>query len=118
MSLAKQGKRQVPSFDDVGTKTGTNTEVKPDTEVENKPEVNPDNIVDNQNKPEVDNKEDNSIEAIVGTVTDKPKEKPKRQISIYLDDDVAKEFERFGKKHGKGAKSDLINQFLKKVFNK
>ncbi|MDA2738408.1 hypothetical protein PDQ75_24965 [Bacillus cereus group sp. Bc015] len=41
----------------------------------------------------------------------------KKQVSIYLDTDVIQAFNKFGKDHGKGAKSDLVNNFLKQVFN-
>lgn len=62
-------------------------------------------------------KKSSSIDDIVSAVTDAPKGKPKRQISIYLDTDVAREFDRFGKKNGKGSKSELINKFLKKALS-
>jgi uncharacterized protein (DUF4415 family) len=41
----------------------------------------------------------------------------KKQVSIYLDEDVIEEFNKFGAEHGKGAKSDLVNNFLKQMFN-
>lgn len=41
----------------------------------------------------------------------------KKQVSIYLDDNVIEAFNEFGKANGKGAKSDLVNNFLKQVFN-
>jgi uncharacterized protein (DUF4415 family) len=41
----------------------------------------------------------------------------KKQVSIYLDTDVIEAFNEFGKEQGKGAKSDLVNNFLKQVFN-
>lgn len=41
----------------------------------------------------------------------------KKQVSIYLDTDVITAFNKFGEEHGKGAKSDIVNNFLKQVFN-
>lgn len=41
----------------------------------------------------------------------------KKQVSIYLDTDVIQAFNKFGKDNGKGAKSDIVNNFLKQVFN-
>lgn len=57
-----------------------------------------------------------SIGEILHSVTKKPKPALKRQISAYIDEDVAKKLDKFGKEHGKGAKSELINNFLKSVL--
>jgi uncharacterized protein (DUF4415 family) len=40
-----------------------------------------------------------------------------KQVSIYLDTDVIEALNSFGAEHGKGAKSELVNNFLKKYFN-
>jgi len=88
MSLVNQGKRNAPKFEDAGT-------VKSDKTPE----------------------ELHTVDSVLDSIIQAPKEKPKKQISIYLDVDVAKEFDHFGKKHGKGSKSDLINNFLKKAFD-
>lgn len=86
MSLASHGGK--PKFEDVaGTEAGTDI----NTEVP-------------------------TVSDIVDDVLNEPKEKPKVQISIYLDEDVAKAFDKFAKKKGKGAKSKLINTFLKKAL--
>ncbi|MBJ7961680.1 hypothetical protein JDS77_29195 [Bacillus cereus group sp. N28] len=50
------------------------------------------------------------------SITEKPKANKKRQISVYLDENVAKALDKFAKQHGKGAKSDLINSFLKQAL--
>ena len=96
MSLANQGKRNKPTFEDVGS-------VKENEEVSE--EVIEDEDVEH------------TVDSIVDSIIHAPKEKPKKQISIYLDVDVAKAFERFGNKQGKGSKSDLINKFLKKALD-
>ncbi|MDA1509615.1 hypothetical protein PDJ86_22420 [Bacillus cereus group sp. TH36-2LC] len=68
-------------------------------------------------------KEGTDVETNVGTNTNieqfyVPVEKiEKKQVSIYLDTDVIEAFNKFGKDHGKGAKSDIVNNFLKQVFN-
>lgn len=41
----------------------------------------------------------------------------KKQVSIYLDTDVIVALNKFGKQKGKGAKSDLVNNFLKQIFD-
>ncbi|MFM9532393.1 hypothetical protein [Lysinibacillus sp. IITD104] len=46
----------------------------------------------------------------------KEKQVEKKQVSIYLDIDVIDSLKQFGKQKGKGAKSDLVNNFLKNVF--
>lgn len=58
----------------------------------------------------------NSLTDIIDSVTNKPKQIKKRQISTYIDEDVAKKLDKFGKEHGKGAKSELINNFLKNAL--
>ncbi|WP_223700054.1 hypothetical protein [Sutcliffiella deserti] len=57
-----------------------------------------------------------SIEDIVNEVTNRPRPKIKRQISAYLDEEVAKAFNMYGNKNGKGAKTILINTLLKKAL--
>ncbi|OLN21465.1 hypothetical protein BTO30_14780 [Domibacillus antri] len=57
-----------------------------------------------------------SLNDILDSVTNKPKQVKKRQISTYIDEDVARKLDKFGKEHGKGAKSELINNFLKNVL--
>ncbi len=97
MSLAKQGKgnKETPTFKDVGGNQEESTEeVKEQT-------------------PE----EENSIDSIVDTIVHAPKEKPKEQVSIYLDEDVYKAFKKFGSRYGKGSKSTLVNNFLKKALS-
>jgi uncharacterized protein (DUF4415 family) len=60
---------------------------------------------------------DKSIENIVGTVSNKVKPIGKKQITLYIDEDVMEEFNQFARKYGKGAKSKLVNNFLIEVFN-
>jgi uncharacterized protein (DUF4415 family) len=90
-------KKSLLSYSAVGNdgETGTNNDPNIDTETE------------------VDSKVSTNIEQFYA-----PEKKPeKKQVSIYLDEDVIKAFNRFGRKEGKGAKSELINNFLKEVFN-
>lgn len=56
------------------------------------------------------------LDELLRGITSKPKPPEKTQISVYLDPTVAKAFNKFGAKHGKGSKSELINDFLKKVL--
>lgn len=41
----------------------------------------------------------------------------KKQVSIYLDEEVIDALNKFGKENGKGAKSTLVNNFLRKYLN-
>lgn len=91
--------------------------VKPETP-DNKEVVGP--AVDQQ---EVPNKAAASetdkplkIDDIVNAIIETPKQPKKKQVNFYIDEDVIKELEKFNKKHGKGAKSNLVNEFLRKVF--
>lgn len=54
-----------------------------------------------------------SIEGIITKVTNKPKTVSKRQVAIYIDDDVAKAFDQYARKGGKGSKSELVNELLR-----
>ena len=71
-----------------------------------------------QNEPQ-DNDSDagSDISSILDEVTAKSSVKfNKTQVSIYLDDDVYKKYQRFGKKFGKGSRSNLINELLRKAL--
>lgn len=65
----------------------------------------------------VEDKEVHTVNEIVDSVIHAPSTKPKRQISVYIDANVAVAFDRFGKRNGKGSKSNLINNFLKKALD-
>ncbi|CDQ21743.1 hypothetical protein [Halobacillus karajensis] len=67
-------------------------------------------------KKEEEKTESNSIDSIIAGVTEEPKAPEKKQVSVYLEKDVAREFEKFGKREGKGKRSKLVNDFLKQVF--
>lgn len=59
----------------------------------------------------------NTISNIVSKVESSKKDQPKkRQIAIYIDESIAKEFDKFGKKNGKGSKSELIEALLKEAL--
>lgn len=55
-------------------------------------------------------------EIVLDQFYQKEKQVEKKQVTIYLDSDVKNALTKFGKANGKGAKSDLVNNFLKKVF--
>lgn len=57
------------------------------------------------------------IGSILGEITAKKSTKfNKVQVSIYLDEDVHKKYQRFGKKFSKGARSELVNELLRKAL--
>lgn len=57
------------------------------------------------------------LNEIIDQLRKKERKIEKKQVSIYLDVDVINAFNEYGKVEGKGAKSDLVNEFLKKAFN-
>lgn len=59
-----------------------------------------------------------SIDDIIRKVTNKPKVNSKRQIAVYIDEDVAKAFDRYARREGKGAKSKLIEELLRPTLAK
>lgn len=106
--LTKKGK---PSFDKV-----TNGKNKKDKEPENHEQLEHPATKD---IPETGT----NVNSNVGTgidisnfLDDKPEIK-KKQVSIYLDTDVIDAFNEWGKTQKKGDKSELVNNFLKQVFN-
>lgn len=134
MGLANAGKRHkeraVPTFE---TAAVTNN----DNPIDTKNKITNDNANDNANDNDtnistnINTNEDNeyvvndtikgegtTVNDIVNQFFSKPKPKKKIQVSFYIDEDIAKEFDKFAKKNGKGAKSELINNFLKEVFGK
>lgn len=57
-----------------------------------------------------------SVEDILFTVTKKKKPMKKKQISAYIDVDLEEKWLEFGKQYGQGARSELINHFLRSVL--
>lgn len=57
-----------------------------------------------------------TIDSIFDEVVNKPEAKKKKQLTVYIDEDVYKEFSKFARPLGKGAKSETINRFLKAKF--
>ncbi|MBD8522306.1 hypothetical protein [Lysinibacillus fusiformis] len=55
-------------------------------------------------------------EIVLDQFYQKEKQVEKKQVSIYLDTDVIVALNKCGKQKGKGAKSDLVNNFLKQAF--
>lgn len=66
-----------------------------------------------EGKPEVD-----SLDGIISKVTNKPKVESKPQLAVYISDDVSKGFNRYARKHGKGAKSELVDELLRVALTK
>ena len=70
-------------------------------------------------------KEGTDVETNVGTTVNTkfenvftpPVKIKNKQVSIYLDTDVIDALNEFGSEYGKGAKSTLVNNFLKQYFN-
>lgn len=115
--LANQGNRNhkleksVPAFEEVGTPPVVETaETTESAATQETPEVK------TEDKPEV--KTATSVDEIFATVTDKQKPIEKEPITIFIDSDIKKKFVAFGKKHGKGSRSELINTFLRSIFDK
>lgn len=112
----------------ISTNVSTNNSVDTNTDDNIKNNNTNDNIndvnIDDENDTNNDyiNNDDinvnNSIKSIAASIVDKPKVTKKRQISAYIDEDLIKELDKFGKKYGKGAKSELINNFLRTFFEK
>lgn len=130
MGLANAGKRHkertVPTFE---TAAVTNNDNSIDTKNKNDNDNDIDTNISTNN--DINTNEDNeyvvndtvknegtTVNDIVNQFFSKPKPKKKIQVSFYIDEDIAKEFDKFAKKNGKGAKSELINNFLKEVFGK
>lgn len=96
---------------DIDNNFATNINNGDNTNIDNGNEDDKEIIVETNNKN--NNKEVTDSMSILETITKKPKAPKKRQIAIYLDEDVAATLDRHAKKHGKGFKSELINELLK-----
>lgn len=84
---------------------------------ETKPEVDVNN--DTNVGTDVDTNGNNgSIDDIIGKVIGKEKPESKRQVAIYLSQDVAKAFDKYARKYGKGAKSELSEELLRSALSK
>jgi hypothetical protein len=77
---------------------------------------------DEAGKPQQAKEEQSVTEATPKTIDDIiqesliPKPIQKEQVSIYLDPEVKKAFDKYGKTHGKGARSMLVNNFIKNAM--
>lgn len=62
-------------------------------------------------------KEHEDISSIVSSIASKSSQKPvKQQVSIYLEDDIYKKYMKFGRKVGKGGRSELVNALLREAL--
>jgi len=108
---------QVAGTDNDSNNNDIATNISNDTNNNNKYDnTNNYNIKDTNNNETINknnNKEVTNNMSILETITQKPKAPKKKQIAIYLDEDVAATLDRHAKKHGKGFKSELINELLK-----
>ncbi|WP_050184230.1 hypothetical protein [Domibacillus robiginosus] len=114
--MSKQGKG-LAGFGAVAATGGARVQAEKEQRPEGKKEEML--IVERREPIKEDKRQDalnNSVGDILYSVTKKPKPTLKRQISAYIDEDVARKLDKFGKEHGKGAKSELINNFLKSVL--
>lgn len=96
---------------DIDNDVATNINSYDNSKIDNGNENDKEVIIETNNKN--NNKEVTDSMSILETITKKPKAPKKRQIAIYLDEDVAATLDRHAKKHGKGFKSELINELLK-----
>lgn len=55
-------------------------------------------------------------EVLLDQFYQKEEQAEKKQVTVYLDPIVNDAFNEFGKVNGKGAKSELVNNFLKEFF--
>lgn len=58
---------------------------------------------------------DNIIDEVT---TDLRPPNKKRQVSFYLEEDIARAFDRYAKKNGKGAKSKMIEELLRTTLTR
>lgn len=59
-----------------------------------------------------------TIDDIVNVLTTRKKPKPKRQVAVWLSEDVYKAYNRYAREYGKGAKSELAERLLRPALRK
>lgn len=120
--MARGNKNLAAGYEDVATTSNTNTNqiIDNDTNISTNNDTDNDINTNDNNDNNIENGIiiNDSIKSIASSIMEKPKSIKKRQISCYIDEDIAKDLDKFGKKYGKGAKSELINNFLKTFFEK
>lgn len=118
--LKKQKPDLAIKMDSVGAdRVETIEEVKIEAPVEDVTKEEVTTEVKNEVKQEVNDKVEIEVDVFqefLTSITDVPKPPEKVQVTLYLEPAVAKAFDKHAKKHGKGAKSKLVNDFLKKVL--
>ncbi|MED2777514.1 hypothetical protein P4278_26195 [Bacillus thuringiensis] len=109
-----QKKRLVDFGDVANTNTGVKTNI--DTSISTK--NNTDDGISNNDSINIHTTLNNniSVSQILEKITSRTSKPKKIQRSIYLSEDISKRFDRYGKKFGKGAKSDLIEDFLREAL--
>lgn len=127
-TLKDQETTEVNKDMDISTNNGTNINTNTDTNVITNEDVNTSTDADIKDDTELN--VNNDINTEINTDTDtrinvskllekiasKNNKQKKIQRSIYLSEDISKKFDRYGKKMGKGAKSDLIEDFLREAL--
>ena len=96
------------------------TQVEDDVDTSEKSKVttnNGDNVGTDDNSQVTTTDEPKDITSILQSVTKKAQTKNEKiQVSIYLDEDVHKKYQKFGRKFSKGARSELVNELLRKAL--
>ncbi|HDW3056393.1 hypothetical protein [Bacillus cereus] len=109
-----QKKRLVDFGDVANTSTGVETQIS----TSNSTKGDNDTSISNNDSIKLQTNMNNniSVSQILENITSRTSKPRKIQRSIYLSEDISKKFDRYGKKFGKGAKSDLIEDFLREAL--
>ena len=109
----RKGRGGLMGFDDVAKVDKTEQIEKPEAQTIEQPTPEAKPMPEQEVKPETNTKDE--FTALIDMLDDDVPPQ-RRQISVYLDVDVYRAFEKWGKKRKKGDKSALINEFLRKAM--
>lgn len=84
--------------------------------VENEIKKEVDVAVKKEVKQEVDVDSELDFSSVIDRVPNFNKPPKKRQVTVYIDEDIAKKLDKLGKEKGKGAKSELANMLFKNAL--
>lgn len=115
--MTKRRTKGLAGLDSVASSNSNNNDNSNNSSKGNKVSSNDSNNGNSKDSNNEDNEGKTSIEDIISKVTNKPPVTRKRQIAVYINEDIAKAFDKYSRKNGKGAKSELIEELLRSALS-
>lgn len=114
-----KGLAEMDTVVDVGSDVGSDFSISSNSGNKVSSNKSTNENMSDSSKPNVDSNNDvDTFDGIITKINSKVKPIPKRQIAFYLDEDIARAFDKYARRNGKGAKSELIGELLRPALRK